>query len=183
MRQYVLGNALSGCTSRHMKFLFAVLLITIPIAAVNADAVRSGAAAFGDWRADAPGITRQIRPDALPAPFASASASQRPSVVARPAGANPRLPPGFEATVFASGLDQPRTMRTAPNGDIFVAEESGGRIRVLRTADGDAKPTATDFRVRPEGALWYRLLASGAVSEVRLRGRDHPDRPLSLSDR
>ena len=128
-----------------MKFLFAISVLTIPIAAVHADPVRSGAAAFGDWRADAPGVTRHIKPDALPAPFASASASERPSVVPRPSGANPRLPPGFEATVFASGLDQPRTMHTAPNGDIFVAEESGGRIRVLRTADGDAKPTATVF--------------------------------------
>ncbi len=128
-----------------MKFLFAISVLTIPIAAVHADPVRSGAAAFGDWRADAPGVTRHIKPDALPAPFASASASERPSVVPRPSGANPRLPPGFEATVFASGLDQPRTMHTAPNGDIFVAEESGGRIRVLRTAGGDAKPTATVF--------------------------------------
>ena len=128
-----------------MKFLFAISVLTIPIAAVHADPVRSGAAAFGDWRADAPGVTRHIKPDALPAPFASASASERPSVVPRPSGANPRLPPGFEATVFASGLDQPRTMHTAPNGDIFVAEESGGRIRVLRTAAGDAKPTATVF--------------------------------------
>ena len=104
-------------------------------------------------------------------------------MVARPAGATPRLPPGFEATVFAAGLDQPRTMRTAPNGDIFVAE-SGGPIRVLRAADGATKPaTVTDFRVRPEVAVRYRLLAARAVSEVRLCGRDQPDRPLSLSDR
>ena len=52
----------------------------------------------------------------------------------------PHLPPGFEATLFATGLNQPRTMRTAPNGDIFVAETGAGRIRVLRTRDGAARP-------------------------------------------
>ena len=33
-------------------------------------------------------------------------------------------------------------MRVAPNGDIFIAETRAGRIRVLRAADGEAKPSA-----------------------------------------
>jgi glucose/arabinose dehydrogenase len=107
-----------------------------------ADSERSGDAAFGDWRGDAPGVIRRITPDALPAPFSSRSIAQTPQVIHRPAGANPLLPPGFEAAVFASGLRQPRTLRTAPNGDIFVADSEAGRIRVLRTADGMAKPVS-----------------------------------------
>jgi glucose/arabinose dehydrogenase len=129
-----------------MKFLFIVLLV-VSVAAradpVRTDVVRTGAAAFGDWRGDAPGVIRRITADALPAPFASRSSSQTPSVIARPAGAAPRVPPGFEATVFATGLDQPRTMRTAPNGDVFVADSGAGQIRVLRTADGNARPVST----------------------------------------
>ncbi len=132
----------SGAHLRHMRTFLAVLSIIGSVATVHAEAVRSGPAAFGDWRSDAPGVTREIKPDGLAAPFASPSSSQAPLVIARPTSAGPRLPPGFEATEFASGLDQPRTMRTAPNGDIFVAE-SGGQIRVLRTTDGIAKPTAT----------------------------------------
>ena len=97
-------------------------------------------------------------------------------MIPRPAGANPRLPPGFEATVFASGLDQPRTMHPAPNGDIFVAEESGGRIRVLRTADSDAKPDGK--RSSPSGLkvpVRYRVLAArGPSPRFCLRGRDRP---------
>jgi glucose/arabinose dehydrogenase len=125
-----------------MKTLLAVPLTICISGSVHADDIRSGAAAFGDWRGDAPAVTREITVGALPAPFASPSSSETPLVIARPAGASPHLPPGFGATVFASGLNQPRTMRTAPNGDIFVAE-SGGQIRVLRPADGVAKPMAT----------------------------------------
>jgi glucose/arabinose dehydrogenase len=124
-----------------MKLLLAVFLLTS--ATASADSVRTGAAAFGDWHGDAPGVARHITPDALPAPFASRSAARSPSVIVRPAGAAPRVPPGFEAALFASGLDQPRTLRTAPNGDIFVAESGAGQIRVLHTADGGAKPVST----------------------------------------
>jgi glucose/arabinose dehydrogenase len=109
----------------------------------SAGSVRTGAAAFGDWRGDAPGVAREITPDALPTPFANQSAARAPSVIVRPAGASPHVPPGFEAAPFATGLDQPRTLRTAPNGDIFVAESGAGQIRVLRTADHGARPVST----------------------------------------
>lgn len=100
----------------------------------------SGAAAFTDWRADGPGVRRKITPDDLPAPFATRAASNGPRVVSRPAGAQLKVPPGFQVELFASGLAEPRTLVTAPNGDIFVAESSAGRIRVLRAADGETKP-------------------------------------------
>src|SRR5690242_12998354 len=100
----------------------------------------AGAAAFTDWRADAPGVRRKITADDLPPPFATRAASNGPRVVRRPARAQPKVPPGFQVELFASGLEEPRTLVTAPNGDIFVAESSSGRVRVLRTADGDAKP-------------------------------------------
>jgi glucose/arabinose dehydrogenase len=128
-----------------MKTLLAAALLLAAAAtpkAASADPVRTDEAAFGDWRGDGPGVARRITPDALPPPFASHSAAQAPSVIIRPAGAAPHLPPGFEATLFATGLGQPRTMHTAPNGDIFLAEAGAGRIRILRTADGAAKPTS-----------------------------------------
>jgi len=36
--------------------------------------VLTGAAAFGDWRTDAPGVRRKITEADLPAPFATATA-------------------------------------------------------------------------------------------------------------
>ncbi|MGA8412527.1 MAG: sorbosone dehydrogenase family protein, partial [Xanthobacteraceae bacterium] len=74
----------------------------------------------------------------LPAPFASPSVRSRSSVVPRPAGAQLKVPPGFEIKQIAQGLEKPRLMRLAPNGDIFVAETSYGRVRALRlSADGN----------------------------------------------
>jgi glucose/arabinose dehydrogenase len=125
-----------------MKALFAALVVIAAARASLADSVRSGDAAFSDWHGDAPGAIRKITPEALPAPFASRSSSAAGMLIPRPVGASPRLPPGFTAMVFAVDLDRPRTMRTAPNGDIFVAE-SGGQIRVLHTADGAEKPIAS----------------------------------------
>jgi glucose/arabinose dehydrogenase len=94
----------------------------------------------GDWRADAPGVVHRIAPDAMPPPFADRSASNTASVTAPPAEAFPRVPAGFSVQLYATGLRTPRILRVAPNGDVFVAESGEGRIRVLRAADGAAKP-------------------------------------------
>jgi glucose/arabinose dehydrogenase len=99
----------------------------------------TGAAAFGDWRADKPGLVRIIRPEDLPRPGATPSAVNLSRVVPRPATAVPQVPAGFKVELFAEGLNGPREMRVAPNGDIFVAEPRAGRIRVLRQADAGAK--------------------------------------------
>jgi glucose/arabinose dehydrogenase len=102
----------------------------------------TGAAAFGDWRADKPGISRLIRQQDLPKPGATPSAASVSHVAPRPSSAIPQVPAGFKIGLFAEGLSGPRQMRVAPNGDIFVAETEAGRVRVLRAADGDAKPSA-----------------------------------------
>ena len=104
-----------------------------------------GSAAFGDWRADKPGVSRLIRPEDLPKPGATPSAANSSDVVARPPGAVPQAPAGFKVALFAEGLSGPRAMRVAPNGDVFIAETRSGRIRVLRAADGDQKPSANEI--------------------------------------
>jgi glucose/arabinose dehydrogenase len=96
----------------------------------------TGAAAYGDWRADAPGARRKITPADLPAPLASRPAANPSRVVPRPEGALPTAPPGFSVSLFAKGLSDPRVVRVAPNGDIFVAESRAGRVRVFQAKDG-----------------------------------------------
>jgi len=108
----------------------------------------TGSAAFGDWRADKPGTTRLIRPVDLQKPGATPSVASGPHVVARPASAVPQVPDGFKIALFVDGLSGPREMRVAPNGDIFVAETGPGRIRVLRAADGETKPSANEVYAR-----------------------------------
>lgn len=99
-----------------------------------------GSAAFGDWRADKPGVRRLIGPDDLPKPYATKSASNSAGLADMPADAKPLLPPGFSAEMIASGIDNPRVVRVAPNGDLFVADSEANQIRVYRLATGSAKP-------------------------------------------
>jgi glucose/arabinose dehydrogenase len=94
-----------------------------------------GAAAFTDWHADRPGLRRHIRPADLPAADLHASFSNGVRITRRSASEKPVVPPGFQASLFAEGLDEPRLIRAAPNGDIFVAESAVGRVRVFRPAD------------------------------------------------
>ncbi len=115
----------------------AIAAVTIALGAAGAlpaaaEDVLTGKAAFGGWRDDAPGLWRHIRPQDLPPPGPSSARSS--SIVDRPAQAQPKVPAGFAIELWASGLDHPRQMRTAPNGDVFVAESAAGRVRVLRAA-------------------------------------------------
>ncbi len=87
---------------------------------------------FYDYSAESPGTTHKITTNDLPKPFATKSANNFPVPSPRPADAMPKTLPGFKVDIFASGLDEPRKMLAAPNGDIFVAESSKGEITVFR---------------------------------------------------
>ena len=97
-------------------------------------------APFTDFRYEAPGTTRKITVADLPEPFVTKSADNGPDVAARPADVWPVAPAGFKVELYAAGLDNPRLLRTAPNGDIFLAETDPGRIRVFRGMTSDGKP-------------------------------------------
>ncbi|HEY6768516.1 MAG TPA: PQQ-dependent sugar dehydrogenase [Candidatus Sulfotelmatobacter sp.] len=97
-------------------------------------------APFTDFRYEKPGTTRKITVKDLPAPFDTKSSSNGPDVVARPEKAWPIAPAGFKVELYAGGLNNPRLMRTAPNGDIFLAESEAGRIRVFRGMTHDGQP-------------------------------------------
>ena len=96
---------------------------------------------FGDWHMDRPGLRHRITIADLPPPFETPSANNPAREVARPAGAKPKAPDGFTVDLFAQGLSAPRIIRTAPNGDLFVAETAAGRVRVLRPSE-DGKTAA-----------------------------------------
>jgi glucose/arabinose dehydrogenase len=109
-----------------------VLLLAAAGTAPAQNGVLEGRAAFTDWHADRPGLRRHIRPDDLPAANLAASLSNGVRIVRRGPNDKPVVPAGFTVSLFAEGLEQPRIIRAAPNGDIFVAESAAGRIRVLR---------------------------------------------------
>jgi glucose/arabinose dehydrogenase/mono/diheme cytochrome c family protein len=100
---------------------------------------------FTDYRFEKPGTSRKITPSDLPQPYATKSASNGPRVVGRPGDAWPKAPAGFSVQQFATDLDNPRFIITAPNGDFFVAEPDPGNIKVFRgiSADGKAQQVET----------------------------------------
>jgi glucose/arabinose dehydrogenase len=69
------------------------------------------------------------------------------------------LPDGFTAEVVATGLKTPRVVRTAPNGDLFVAETGANQIRVFRLASGKPESAGGSVFVsglnQPYGLAFY----------------------------
>jgi glucose/arabinose dehydrogenase len=129
-----------------------------------------------------PGTVITINLQALPAPFATPSVSNSSQSVPLPPLPNLRVPPGFAVNLFAQGLSHARSMRIAPNGDVFLAQSGTGRITVLRDSDGDGRADvnttfAQGFRF-PHGmalhngflyiadldAVWRVPYATGATS-------------------
>jgi len=139
--------------------LAAAIIPTISTAQNAPGTVLTGKAAFGDWRADAPGVRRHITAGDLPAPFASASTRNKVEATPNSSEGQLKAPAGFEVKLFAQGLQAPRLIRTAPNGDVFVAESEAGRIRVLRpSADGTSAGQMEIFASslqRPFGIAFY----------------------------
>jgi len=116
-------------------------------------------APFTDFRYEVPGTVRTITVADLPAPFATSSASNAPTLVSRPTGAWPKAPKGFKVALYADGLATPRVIRVAPSGDVFVAESGAGRIRVFRGMTANGRPKrSTIFAAnlnRPYGIAFY----------------------------
>lgn len=76
----------------------------------------------------------------LPAPYLTPSAHNPPKVIHWPEGVKPTAPAGFEVTLFAEKLRNPRWLSVLPNGDILVAESNAGRISLFRDTDHDGIP-------------------------------------------
>ncbi len=119
----------------------------------------TGQAAFTNWDQQEPGVRHKITVGDLPAPNPAEAVDNTPHLVDRPAGAMPVVPPGFQIALYAGGdapplqradktehmqrsggtFTEPRLMRTAPNGDVFLADSGGGTIFVLRGVGADGK--------------------------------------------
>jgi glucose/arabinose dehydrogenase/mono/diheme cytochrome c family protein len=116
---------------------------------------------FTDFRFEKPGTTWKITVQDLPAPFATNSAGNGPRIVPRPENMWPQAPKGFKVDLYVAGLENPRLIRTAPNGDFFVAESEPGRIKIFRGITPDGKPEivsifASDLD-HPFGIAFYPL--------------------------
>ena len=118
-----------------------------------------GEGSFNDWNNERPGNRYVIKASDIPKPYATDSAPNQSKVVPRPADAWPKVPAGFKIDQALTGLDGPRTIVTAPNGDLFVAESNPGRVRVLRGFGADGKVATNEVfaadLTMPYGIAFY----------------------------
>ncbi|WP_213806534.1 PQQ-dependent sugar dehydrogenase [Granulicella sp. dw_53] len=124
----------------------------------------TGQAAFAGYGQQKPGVRRKITVADLPEPNPSESVDNGPTLVVRPKGALPIAPAGFKVQLYAGGdaatpmqrsedkeqihaptsgtFVMPRIIRTAPNGDLFVADSQAGSLLVLRGVTPAGKPVS-----------------------------------------
>jgi len=144
-----------------VRFLAAAIFLlpaSVP-AIAQAGATLTGQAAFTDWNQQQPGVRHKITVADLPEPKPDESVNNQPRLVPRPEGAWPVAPAGFKVTLYAGGdnaplqradatehmaraagtFTQPRLIRIAPNGDLFLADSGAGTIDVLRGVGADGK--------------------------------------------
>lgn len=110
-----------------------------PALAACSGHILTGNAAFTNYKEEHPGVCRKITAADLPEPYETSSAMNPARIVPRPSDVWPQTLPGFEIQLYATGLNAPRLIRTAPNGDLFVAESYAGKILVLRGVGKDGK--------------------------------------------
>jgi glucose/arabinose dehydrogenase len=136
-----------------------LLLITATACSGSAQDAALPLEPFSDYRTQKPGATHHITPKDLPPPGATKSTDNGPDEVARPGNAMPQVPDGFQVNVYATGFNYPRLMRTAPNGDVFLAESHTGQIKILRGIGADGKvqqqSTFASGLTQPFGIAFY----------------------------
>jgi len=121
---------------------FAASVLAVPAWHANGQqsgTVITGKAAFTDYTQEKPGVRRKITVADLPEPYATKGVDNGASMVKRPDGAWPQAPAGFKVSLYADGLNQPRLIRKAPNGDLFVAVSYSNEILVYRGIGSDGK--------------------------------------------
>ena len=142
--------------------LTAISLSILSFLPADGQQTLTGQAAFTDYTQEHPGVRRKVTVADLPQPYASESANNSPAVSPRPEGVWPQAPAGFKVEQFATGLENPRLMRLAPNGDIFLAESSPGNILVIRGIGADGKPGQMEtFATGQKGAFGINFYPAG----------------------
>lgn len=147
---------------RLLPIAFVAALMAAPIA-LTAQTL-TGQDAFTDYSKEHPGVRRRITVADLPEPKPDESVDNGPALVPKPENAWPIAPAGFKVDLYAQGFTEPRLIRTAPNGDLFLADSKAGQIKVLRGVTGDGKAaTSETFATgldHPFGIAFYPLGAN-----------------------
>jgi glucose/arabinose dehydrogenase len=127
--------------------------------AQDSSKVLTGQDAFTNYLQEKPGVRRHLTVADLPAPYATKGVDNGAPMVKKPEGAWPIAPAGFKVTQYYTGLNQPRLIRKAPNGDLFVAISYENKVMVFRGVDANGKPkqveTYAENLSQPFGIAFY----------------------------
>ncbi|HVZ61502.1 MAG TPA: sorbosone dehydrogenase family protein [Terriglobales bacterium] len=158
-----MNNQFRYLSLRLALFVFVAVPLAAPFAAAQtsgAMAAKTGQGTINDWPNNLPGDRHKVSPADLPAPNHTESATNFSKVVPRPPDAMLKAPAGFTVEQLAMGFEDPRVITTAPNGDLFVAENGGGKITILRLNGAGKEPTRETFAsdlTQPYGIAFYPL--------------------------
>jgi glucose/arabinose dehydrogenase len=137
-------NRLTRNTAIAVTLITGAVAIQFALASANPKNILTGDKAFASYTDVKAGTWRHITAADLPKPGATPSAGNGARVVPRPASAWPIAPAGFKVELYATGLRNPRLIRRAPNGDLFMAETTGsGSLKIFRGITPDGKPQET----------------------------------------
>ncbi len=148
--QYLLGAAILA---------LATILIGPALAQRASPASSQGSTVFDPSALPDQEIGRRftVKAEDLPPPNTPSAVASRPLTVPY-TGQVLRVPDGFSATPFATGLEHPRRLLVLPNGDVLVAEQRRGYLTLLRDGDGDGRAEWIQRHVEglngPYGLAW-----------------------------
>ncbi len=107
------------------------------------------------FAADMPGQKFHVTPASLAKPYATPAVANDSRDVSRAPNEIPMVPQGFKVSIYAEKLSNARTLAVAPNGDVFVAEPSAGKVTLLRDTKNAGKAdqsfTFVSGMARPHG--------------------------------
>ncbi len=128
--------------------IFGAALISLPVQAATQQT---------------PGTRIKVDLKTLAKPGDTPSKANGPKAVARPASPTLNVPPGFVVNIFAEKLTHARNMTVAANGDVLLAEQSPGKVTLLRDADGDGKAELVTAFADGFRTVYGIAFAKGAV--------------------
>ncbi|QEE30015.1 sorbosone dehydrogenase family protein [Terriglobus albidus] len=146
---------------KHRSLLALTSAMALVTSASVAQQIRTGQQAWAGYADEKPGQRWKITVADLPEPNEAEAVGNGPHLVDRPQNAWPQAPTGYKVEIYAQGFDIPRLMRTAPNGDVFLADSGAGTIKVLRGVGADGKAVTVETFAsgldRPFGIAFYPL--------------------------
>lgn len=119
----------------------------------------------------------------LPAPMATPSKVKLAKVIGWPEGKTPVAPAGYRVVKFAEGLNNPRWIYEAPNGDLFVSEArtvKRGMDRIKDLLSGKAKSQNENLEVSSHQIMLFRDTDGDGTPDLQRVYLDGLNQPFGM---